>query len=77
MDIPISNFVASGGITGAVVVVAYMIYKLCKHKKFKSSCCGAIVEVKDDDGVNSPQQSSITPKLILRKEEEKKPELEV
>lgn len=77
MDIPVSNFVASGGVTGAVVVVAYMIYKLCKDKRFKSSCCGATIEVKDDTGLNSPQQPPLTPKLVLRKEEEKKPDVEV
>jgi|688.fasta_scaffold27486_9 hypothetical protein len=68
-DIPIANFVASGGITGAVVVVSYMVYKLCKDKRFKSSCCGATMEVKEDTHEHSP----VTPKLVVR-EPEKKPD---
>jgi hypothetical protein len=71
-DIPITNFVASGGITGAVVVVAYMVYKLCQNKRFKSSCCGATVEVKED----THQESPMTPKIVIR-EPEKKPAVEV
>lgn len=68
-SIPIGNFIASGGVTGAVVVIAYMIYKLCKDKRFKSTCCGASVEVKD----SQEQQSPVTPKpkLVVREPEEK------
>jgi hypothetical protein len=68
MDIPIGNFVATGGVTGAVVVVCYMIYRLCENKKFKSSCCGATVEVKED---------TATPQLVIRKPEPDKPKEEV
>jgi hypothetical protein len=71
-DIPITSFIASGGVTGAVVVVAYMIYKLCKGKRFKSSCCGGSIEVQDDTHTHSP----MTPKIVIR-EPEKKPAVEV
>jgi hypothetical protein len=70
MEVPIGNYVATGGVTGAVVIVAYFVYKICANKKFKSSCCGAIVEVKDD---------SSTPNIIIRSppEPEVKPKEEV
>jgi hypothetical protein len=64
MEIPISNFVATGGVTGAVVVVSYMIYKLCQNKKFKSSCCGASMEVRED--LPTPSEITEKPKIIIR-----------
>ena len=77
MEIPIGNFVATGGVTGAVVVVAYMVYKLCQNKKFKSSCCGATMEVKED----IPTPLTIKPELHIRSTasviEEKKEKEEV
>jgi hypothetical protein len=75
MEIPIGNFVATGGVTGAVVVVAYMVYKLCQNKKFKSSCCGATVEVKED----IPTPVTVKPHLNIRSTdvEEKKEKEEV
>ena len=69
MDIPIGNFIATGGVTGAVVVVSYMIYKLFQNKKFKSSCCGATVEVKED---NTPVAN-----ITIRQPPEPKPKEEV
>jgi hypothetical protein len=69
MDIPISNFIASGGVSAAVVIIFYMTYKACEKKKFKSTCCGASVEVKAD--LPSPD-STPAPKLVIRTQEESK-----
>lgn len=65
MDIPIANFIASGGVSAAVVIIFYMTYKACEKKKFKSTCCGASVEVKAD--LPSPE-----PNLIIRTHDESK-----
>jgi hypothetical protein len=65
MEVPIGNYAATGGVTGAVVIVAYFVYKICVTKKFKSSCCGATVEVRDD---------SSTPNIVIRSPPEPEPE---
>lgn len=56
MEVPIANFIASGGVSAAVVIVFYLAYKTCEKKKFKSTCCGNTVEVKAD--VPSPSHGS-------------------
>jgi hypothetical protein len=64
MEVPISNYIATGGVSGAVVIVAYLVYKLCKDKKFKSSCCGATMEVKEDQP---------TPNVVIRSPPDSEP----
>ena len=51
MDPTIGNYVATGGVSGAVVMCFYIIYKLCYKKKCKSKCWGAEMDVKSE---NSP-----------------------
>ena len=31
----------AGGTTGAVVIIVYFVWKVCKHAKLHSRCCGA------------------------------------
>jgi hypothetical protein len=69
MEIPMANFIASGGVSAAVVIIFYMTYKACEKKKFKSSCCGGSIEVKAD--LPSPEASR------HNSLEEKKPNLEI
>lgn len=68
MESSIGNYVATGGVSGAVVIVAYFLYKLCENKKFKSQCCGATVEVKEEGH---------TPNIVIRTPPEPKPKEEV
>ena len=51
----IGNSIAGGGVSGAIMVVLYMGYKCCYRKKFKSSCCGASMDISAD--VNVPADS--------------------
>jgi hypothetical protein len=44
----INNGLAGGGITGAIVASLYLAYKCCYRKKFKSSCCGAEMNIEAD-----------------------------
>jgi hypothetical protein len=43
----VQNFIASGGITGAIFVAGYVLYKICYKKKFRSKCCGAEMDMQD------------------------------
>jgi len=43
----ISSFVSSG-ITGVIVVVTYILYKVFKHSKCRSKCCGHETELQVD-----------------------------
>ena len=84
-----ANFIASGGVSAAVVIIFYLTYKACERKKFKSTCCGGSIEVKAD--VPSPSlrsehsyaNASASPQQSRQNLEEKpdltvrKPELEV
>jgi hypothetical protein len=72
MEIPMANFIASGGVSAAVVIIFYMTYKACEKKKFKSSCCGASVEVKADLPSPELDRETPAPKLVIRTQEESK-----
>jgi hypothetical protein len=39
------NFAATGVVSGAVLAVGYILYKLCYKRKFHSKCCGAEMDV--------------------------------
>ena len=39
------NFAATGGVSGAVAIAGYILYKLCYKRKFHSKCCGAEMDV--------------------------------
>lgn len=49
-----AGYVASGGITGAIIAALYIAYKCCYRKKFHSKCCGAEIDLKND-GPPSPE----------------------
>jgi hypothetical protein len=59
----VQNFIASGGITGAIFVAGYVLYKLCYKKKFRSKCCGAEMDMQDAG--NTPREESKTFDLPL------------
>jgi hypothetical protein len=51
MDPIVSNYVATGGVSGAVVCVFYFAYKCLYKKKIHSECCGNTMDIKSE---NSP-----------------------
>lgn len=53
----VQNFIASGGITGAICIAGYMIYKICYRKKFRSKCCGAEMDLQDTNQSPNKQDS--------------------
>lgn len=48
MDPTIANYVATGGVSGAVVACFYIVYKICYKRKCHSECWGAKIDVKSD-----------------------------
>jgi hypothetical protein len=54
MDNSIGSYIAGGGVSGAIIAAAFLLYKLCAHRRFRSSCCGASVDMRDDNGQPSP-----------------------
>jgi hypothetical protein len=53
----VQNFIASGGITGAIFVAGYVLYKLCYKRKFRSKCCGAELDLQDTSQSPTKEQS--------------------
>jgi hypothetical protein len=54
MDQSVSNYVATGGVSGAIVCVFYFAYKCLYKKRIHSDCCGNTIDIK---GENSPSTS--------------------
>ena len=32
--------IISSGVTGAIIAILYVLYKVCKHSSCNSNCCG-------------------------------------
>jgi hypothetical protein len=56
----IGNYVATGGVSGAIMMAVYMTYKCCYRKKFKSSCCGASMDISADANVQLENEVSVS-----------------
>lgn len=54
MESNVGSYIAGGGVSGAIIAAAFLLYKLCAHRRFRSSCCGATVDMRDDNGQPSP-----------------------
>jgi hypothetical protein len=51
MDI---NYLASGGVSGAIIAGLYLAYKCCYRRKIHSKCCGSEMDL--SAGEPSPQK---------------------
>jgi len=51
----IQNYIATGGISGTVVAVFYLLYKCCYKKRIRSSCMGGTLDIKE--GQTSPDST--------------------
>lgn len=47
-NINIQTIMAGGGISGAISVGGFILYKLCYKRHCKSKCCGADIEIGDE-----------------------------
>ena len=56
----VGKYLAGGGVSGAVVACVYMVYKLCKGRAIKSSCCGGEMSVGSNEHATYIVQSSPT-----------------
>jgi cytoskeletal protein RodZ len=54
----IGNYIASGGVSGVIMAGLYVAYKCCYRKKFKSSCCGASMDISADPNVQLEEEKS-------------------
>jgi hypothetical protein len=48
----VNNYLASGGVSGAIIAGLYIAYKCCYRRKIHSKCCGGEIDV--DGGQPSP-----------------------
>lgn len=55
------NFAATGGVSGAVLAVGYILYKVCYKRKFHSKCCGAEMDVATEPSPRKEVQIEIPP----------------
>lgn len=55
------NFAATGGVSGAVLAVGYILYKMCYKRKFHSKCCGAEMDVATEPSPTRDTQIEIPP----------------
>ena len=54
------------------IIIFYMVYKTCEKKKFKSTCCGGVLEVKADLPTPSEINQTAKPVLVIRSEKDEK-----
>ena len=59
MDQSILNFLASGGVSGFITGLVYMVYKICIKKKCRSKCYGAEMEMKNDLPSSKDSKSNV------------------
>ena len=67
----IGNYIATGGVSGAIMAGLYIAYKCCYRKKFKSSCCGASMDISADANIQA--ESPIERKEVHLEMPEMKP----
>jgi len=60
----ITKFIASGSVSGAIVAVIFVMYKLCKGRKLHSKCCGSELDISSD---------TIVPTIVIAHEPSPKP----
>ena len=72
MEATIQPFLA-GGTTGAVVIIVYFVWKLCKHAKLHSRCCGASFDFEADLEHGESSASSLCSPLVNTKSGEVPP----
>jgi hypothetical protein len=48
MENNIGTYIASGGVSGAVVCVFYFLYKCLYKKRIRSTCMGGTLDIKRD-----------------------------
>jgi hypothetical protein len=60
----IGNYLAGGGVSGAIIAGLYIAYKCCYRRKFHSKCCNAEMDV----GASEP-----SPQLEVKPAFEHKP----
>ena len=48
------NYLASGGVSGAIIAGLYLAYKCCYRRKFHSKCCGSEMDL--SAGEPSPEK---------------------
>lgn len=62
----ISRFLAGGTVTGAIVSGIFLLYKICKGRRLKSSCCGSQMDIGSDMPVVIIQANDTTPKASAK-----------
>ena len=70
MDSTTGSIIASGGVSGGVVAVMYMAWKLFKHSRCKSACCGheASMSVDLEKGFETKKEVPTPPPVIVVKD---------
>jgi hypothetical protein len=55
----VGNYLASGGVSGAVIAGLYLFYKCCYKRKFHSKCCGGEMDI--GAGEATPPSTEVQP----------------
>ena len=68
MDATTGSIIASGGVSGGVVAVMYMAWKLFKHSRCKSACCGheASMSVDLEKGFETKKEITPPPVIVVK-----------
>ena len=62
MDI---NSIISGGLSGTVLAIFYVTYKILKRSKCRSKCCGYVSSMSVDITSNSSSNSLEKPMIVV------------
>lgn len=61
----VGKFMATGGISSAMVAGLYVMYKCCYRRKCRSRCCGGEMSVSDEPSPDATNKHSFPPKVSI------------
>lgn len=60
----VSSYLASGGVSGAIIAGLYIAYKCCYRRKFHSKCCGGEMDVGSGQASPTTKEAPFEPPVI-------------
>jgi hypothetical protein len=67
MDANVGGMIAAGGVSGGVIAIIYVVWKLFKHSRCKSACCGheAAMSIDLEKGFETKKEEVSTPPPVV------------
>ena len=66
MDANVGSMIAAGGISGTVIAAIYIAWKMCKHSRCKSACCGHESSLSVDLDKGFETRKEVKPVIVVK-----------